>query len=209
MRKVHFLIVLIVLFITSCCEDPEEIDRFDLTQAELDLIPYELNQTIHFQHNNGFEFDFQVVENTLSWEEEHPFCESPCCNQGFYSYQSKSTVLSSVYPNFNIKFHINSGYRISQGFNNSHLSDLQISLNYDYFSILQSDSLAHFICDNTMIFYDSLVLNQRLFYDVIEAPLTKYQIFDTTLSRPKSILYNQQFGLLQIKTNKNESYTIK
>jgi hypothetical protein len=98
-------IVFVALLTSGCCnEESIETGRYPLTDAELQLVPYTLGDSIRFIHSKGYEFDFKVTQETLEWKKHSEFCEWFCCAPDYISYQQKTTVLESVYPNMTLRF---------------------------------------------------------------------------------------------------------
>lgn len=194
------------LLLSSCCrEDPIETARYELTANELALVPYQKDETINFIHSNGYTFDFTVTEDNLEWKEHHDFCEWNCCGNSYFSYQVKSIVLESDYPNFNIRIFIGDNI-----YADDYPPTLNISLNYDHTFGFEYDSLANFICDTvTQIkHYDSLSLNNRNFYDVYSKDFDGHGLVsDSSAILPQTLFLNDS-GIIQIKMSNNETYTI-
>ena len=65
-KKIFFLILSAIL--ASSCSN--EIGRCDLTDAQMQIIPYEKGQVISFIDSTGLTVDFTVIENELSWRQE-------------------------------------------------------------------------------------------------------------------------------------------
>lgn len=212
MRKI-LLAGLIAFLISGCCDDPVEVARFELNEKELELIPYQEGDKINFIHSNGYEFDFETTNRATVWEEEHPFCEWACCGKEYFSYQVNTTSLKSVYPDFEITLTIIAGDSYVDYYEPN---ALKIEINRSGTN-LYYDSLANFTCENLLNCVDceelyncidTLKLNEKEYYNVIEAELNDFWIDDTTTFRLNSILYNKQKGIIQIKTSNNETYTI-
>ena len=110
MTRTNLLLLLIfsIPLLTSCCnEDNVEVARYELTQYELELIPYTLGQKVVFEHSNGYEFNAYVEEIATEWQQYFDFCEWNCCGQDYFSYQTKRVFLVSSYPNLRMRFRLN------------------------------------------------------------------------------------------------------
>lgn len=205
MKKITNLL-LITLFIASCCTDESvETARYELSTAELSLIPYKSGEKISFVHSNGYTFDFKVIEDTTQWMQYFDFCEWNCCGQDYFSYQVKTAVLESVYPKFQFEFSLGTSIysEYSPGI-------LNIQLNYSRSVQFPYDSSATIICDtlSKTVFHDSIYLNDKLFFNVFEKDFETYNYFsDSSVLSPKTLYYNNQ-GLIQFKMSNNETYTI-
>ena len=62
-KKIFFPIISVVL--ASSCS--EEIGHCDLTEAQMQIIPYEMGQVISFIDNVGHTVDLTVIQNELGW----------------------------------------------------------------------------------------------------------------------------------------------
>lgn len=198
---------IILIIISSCCnEDSIETARYELTNAELELIPYTNGQQINFKHSNGYTFDFKVIENKLEWKEYHDFCEWNCCGQDYFSYQVKTTKLQSQYPLIAIELLLGEDWYNNYDYNSM---SLHFNFNYTHSTALQYDSLANFICDDIYngICHDSIIINDKLYTCVVEKFFEYYNQPDSTSLVPESILYNN-FGLLQIRMSNDETYSL-
>jgi hypothetical protein len=199
-------LLLIAAFFSSCCnKESIETARYELSEDELNLIPYEEGQKINFEHSNGYEFCFEVVENRVEWKEHHDFCEWGCCGKDYFSYQVKYVRIKSSYPKLNIEFSVGgTGY-------GGYLEDLiYISVNSGYFASIMYDSLANFICTEAadVTCYDSVNINGNYYYGVVEKDFESGFAQDSTVLAIKSLLYNKQHGLIQLEMTNNETYSI-
>lgn len=203
MSKTILIFSSCLLVFSSCCfKKPNETARYALSESELKLIPYEMNDIIQFEHSEGYEFEFEVVEDIIEWKKYSDFCEWNCCGQDYFSYQSRKTTLISFYPNFEI--HLLLGENHFDYTPNT----LTIDINSRHYFIMEYDSLAEIQVRDNMILHDSLILNNIVFKNVIEKPI-QYRTYtnDSIELMPQSILFNE-CGLLQIKMNNDETYTI-
>jgi len=201
--KIGVIIFLSLLLFNACCfKKPNETARYALSEKELNLIPYEINDVVYFEHSGGYLFEFEVVEDLIEWRKYTEFCEWNCCGQDYFSYETKKTTLISFYPKFEI--HLLLGENHFDYTPNT----LTIDINSRHYFIMNYDSLAEIQIIDNMILHDSLILNDVVFKNVIEKPI-EYLTYtnDSIELMPQSILYNQ-FGLLQIKMNNDETFTI-
>ncbi len=202
MNKI-FLILLISILISSCRHKSIETARYELSEKELSLLPYQYGDSINFIHSNGYSFYFVVTEDILEWKKEYEFCEwFGTCR--YSSYQVKSLVLKSNYPRMNLD--------ISIGGTDEYylLQTLNIDLNYDYNIQFPYDSLTNFICDSSTatIYYDSLLLNNKMYHNVYSGNIDRQRfINDSSIIVPQTMFINN-FGIIQIKMSNNETYTI-
>lgn len=148
-----------------------------------------------------------ITEKTTEWKEYHAFCESNCCGQDYYSYQTNIAVLNSGNPTFGIYIRQGELY----GYSNSYFpGTISIQVIGNGRTQFLYDSLANFTCDTLVVCHDSLELRNKRYYNVLEKELgNTFAQNDTNTVYIKSILYNKEYGLLQLKSSNNETYTIK
>ncbi len=203
MTKILQLLVLLLIVSSCCLEDPVETARYELSAKEQELLPYMQGQTFDFVHSSGYTFKLNVTKNHIEWKEHHDFCEWNCCGNPYYSYQVRTAVLESDYPKFRIEFSLGDA-RMTE----YQPSAMNVNVNHGYFLQLPYDSLANFIQDSKTIYYDSISLNNQMFYEVIKSDFDYlYDNQDSTLLVPKSFYFNH-LGMIQLKMSNNETYTI-
>lgn len=189
----------------ACCrEESEETARYELTETEQALIPYEYGETINCKHSNGYSFDFSVIENTVEWEEYYDFCEWFCCGNDYYSYQVKKTVLESDYPRLHIELLLG-----ETNYEDYSPRTFSVELNNNFTAGFSYDKQVSFICDSltNTIFYDTIIVNDQQYFDVVLQEFDCYNdSVDSTELIPMYLLYNSD-GLLQIKMTNDETYT--
>lgn len=202
-----FYALIVSLALSSCCnEDPVETARYELKDQELVMIPYQQGESIPFKHSNGLEFNFYVAESKVEWMEYHEFCEWFCCPSYYFSYQTKTAQLESEYPRLSIRLSVG-----GTQYGDYSPMQLAVNLNYSHLAAIQYDSTYQFVADTIYraIIHESILVNNAVFEDVIEKYFDYYgSVPDSTILMPKSILYNKQVGLIQIKMTNDESYTI-
>lgn len=205
MRKIIKALILCLLLSSCCREDSIETDRFNLETDELAILPYQNEGKINFVHSEGYAFDFNVIEDKLKWEEHHNFCEWNCCGNDYFSYQVKTSILESTYPKFHIEFSLG-GNRIGE----YTPQVLYVEINNSHIVQFPYDTLTNFICDtvSNTLFYDSISLNNKTFYDVFKGEFDSYRIYeDSSVLIPRSLYYNN-LGMIQLEMTNNETYTI-
>lgn len=204
-RNIIYLFVILLITHSCCNEDPVETARYELSDQELMLIPYNQGESISFKHSNGFEFSLYVSELIVKWEEYHEFCEWFCCPSYFFSYQIKRAKLQADYPKLNIGLSIG-----STQYGNYSPMELVVDLNNRHFAHIHYDSAYHFVSDTVYkaILYESIIINDKVYSDVVEKFFDyHYYVQDTSILLPKSILFNR-LGVLQIKMSNDETYSI-
>lgn len=216
MKQKFISLFIIILSVYSCCSEKNvEIERYPLSESEKSMIPYTEGQKIRFIHTNGYEFYFSVTEEKLKWGRAFETQDWVHCGDDYSSYQYKTVTLMSTYPK--LSFYIEFGnltYRpmYNPDDNNNIYTDslrsVFIQLNKSHYTRFNFNKSLEFISDsenNTC--YDSILVNGKTYKNVIEAKFEYYNdsIQDVT---PKSILYYSK-GLIQLKLNNNETYSIK
>ena len=202
MVKHLFLIIFTLFILWSCCDPPVETARYELTPYEKQLIPYYKNQKIDFIHSNGYTLKFNITDERTEWLEHHPFCEWNCCGKEFYSFQVRSVTMKSEYPHININLDIGSK-RDYNPENNIFI----LTINNRIYTEIDYDTKGNFINidDDNLKKYNSLLIGNVIYHDVYEKFFSNSNTGSLEYS---SFLYNSE-GLLQIKMNDNETYTIK
>lgn len=202
--KFIFKVLIVGLILSSCCrEEAIETARYALKTEELGLIPYQKGEETNFIHSNGYLFGLKVVEDRLEWNEYRDFCEWSCCGIDYFSYQVKTLILESTYPKFQIEMSLG-----GTSFNEYDPNVLNIKLNnrhhiqfpYDISSNLISDSVSN------ILFYESIVLNNKEFDNVFMRQFDFFNI-DSTVLVPKSMYFND-LGIVQIEMSNDETYTL-
>ncbi len=205
MKKILFIVLILGVFLSSCRDKSVEIARFELSEAEKNLVPYHSGQQVNFIHSNGYEFSFNVTEEKLEWFKHVDFCEWGCRNQDYYSYQVKTVILESTYPVLRLRFCIG-----GDAWQEYYSDVLNFDINQRNFLSMPFDSNAQFICDSLtgIIAYDTVLIGTTKYFNVFEKSFYSSYFVDSTVLAPKSIFYNSQ-GLLQIKMSNDETYSIK
>ncbi|NQX80466.1 MAG: hypothetical protein HRT66_00510 [Flavobacteriaceae bacterium] len=200
----------VLILVSSCCikESVEiEVERYELSEKELELIPYSDSQQISFIHSEGYVFDFNVEGNIVEQGRYYLSDHYSYCNDVEYvSYEYKRVEIKSNYPNLNIEFSVGGDENIYD-----YQDFLQININGYYYAYLPYDGSINLICNEEegAICHDSIIINGKKYNSVLEKP---FKVFPGTelpvILRPKYILYNKQQGLIQIKMSNDETYSI-
>ena len=195
------------VFVSSCCKS-KEVERWDLSEADKQMIQYDLGETLFFIDSLGQAFSLIVTSNSTTWHtyfiETHENCEP------YRSINVKSVTLLSDndYVNsISMLVNFNSwGYK-------SNCIDFQI-LPLGYFFGLFYDDFGQFITENTygpQYFYDSLNINNKIYYDVVEREERhnhRYNENGEFISLPDQLFYNKEYGILQMKIEGRDFFTI-
>ncbi len=183
MQKSLFLLIFTLFFISSCCKESHESARYMLTDEEKDFIPYEQGDSVKFIHSGGNEFGFEVVNEYTYLDRTY----AEHCGENYVAYEYKIAELFSVAPYLNLIFKVTPV---------QFHPFLEIQLNNYYFHIDISKTPQ----------MDSVKLGENIFYDVYKVESNMY---DNPEIQPNRVLYNKQFGVLQINFTNNDSITLK
>jgi len=193
MKRLLFIIPLIMLLSACFCDDPQHVYLPPIPDSILNLIPYAQNQTIALQHNGGLEVNYQINRYT---EVQESMCEF-CCDY-VYHYQVNSTQLVPDYSLPSLSFQLYSPDSIYYSFSlftgNSSF-DIPVSIipenSYHQFSLL-----------------DTFSINGIDYFNVLALKGASYQFNDDQIYFD-SLYYNYSHGILKLKTNYEEFYTLK
>ncbi len=183
MQKSIFLLILTLFFVSSCCEESHEAARYLLTDKEKSFIPYDKGDSVKFIHSGGNEIGFEVVNEYTYLDMTH----TEHCGENYVSYEYKVAELFSVAPYLNLTLKVTpvQFYPFLEIKFNSYDFQINISLPPQM---------------------DSVKLGENTFYNVYKAESNMY---DNPEIHPDRVLYNKQFGVLQINFTNNDSITIK
>lgn len=200
MKYLITYLIILSAFPTCCRDEAVETKKISLSESEIKLIPYSINQSINFKHSNGFIFNFIVTQDTYNWNSDN-YCDE-CCGGEYTSYQERLVSLESEYPEFNISLSLNS---LSYFENEEKIMDININR---YNSKLKYNDNSKLICEN-IICHNEIVINDKTYYNVIESELKNNYDTNSSINLfPQIILYNNNFGIIQIKMSNNETYSI-
>ncbi len=193
--KKIILSVLFSILAFSCIG--QEVGRCGLTEAEKQLIPYEMGQVISFIDNEGQAFEATVISNDLTWYKE----KEDGYSDDYVSFEIKSVILKSDLNNLKIKFRIAKSDCL-YGENNSLLI---VSINDDWSVFLNADPDGNFLTDNLVSFHKSIEIDNKIYYDVAEK---KYSWTDSDGNEQYQFFYNKTYGILQINIDGENFLTI-
>ena len=200
--KIFISLAVFALFITSCDYDKERA-RYYLTEAQIQVIPYEKGQVVSFIDNTG-----QVIYFTVT-EIEQGFSRCYLDDFGvgysssdYASYEHKDITLKYEPNNFEIRLYIGATGGLCEI--HSLLSIVYSQGNgYSIFSSsLHYDVEGNFSINTYTIFHDSIEINGKVYYDVIEQNSNPYDKY------LKQLFYNKTYGILQINRDGENFLTI-
>ncbi len=201
MRTKHIIpMVLLTALIFSC--GGERLGYCELTEAQKQLIPYAQGQIISFIDSAEQVVDLTVVENSMGWI-DYP---ADIGGEDYYSYRVNTVILESK-PN-NLKISL---YHTSRGCSPS--GDYSEFVIYIFpllwtggsstatFS-LRSDSERNFPTSTDVFSHNSIEINNKVYYDVVEQSKVLYGV-------SLQLFYNKTYGILQINRDGESFLTLK
>lgn len=170
------------MIFSSCCKEGVEVNKFILSDYENESIPYLENETTEFRYTNGFEFHLRTIsrQTTLKKTEIHH------CGDNYSTYENLTVKLTSEFPELYITIDI---------FPKELNPHVTIYINkYDFaFDITNEPDIK------------TITINGKKFENIYQADSF---ISDTLIIRPKRVLYNKEYGIVQIIMTDNEEFTI-
>ena len=189
MKKQILITLVLFAVLASSCREDEVVRYYELTEAEKQLIPYTLGQTVNFIDSTGQTFYAVVTKDTMYWQERH--------YDGFpdlYAHENcRKVVLQSDSADFNINISINAKNK-SIRIEISHL-DLVFFLKYNNegkFVSREPDAVSG------QYLHNILKIGSQTYYDVVEE--NRYNT--------RSIFYNKTYGILQVTDKGKVLFTI-
>ncbi len=178
---------LLAVLVSSC---KHETLRYELTEAARQSIPYELGQVVTFIDSAHQAIDVTVTADEVYWT----IPEDSELGRYSVTLESRIVRLQSEYDNLDIRMQIFAMNII----NGDIYSKLSIKINSNYFwAPLCFDNVEEQFVSygGIQYFHDSLEINNKMYYDVIEDPSQLY--------------YNRTHGILQIRKDEKSVLTIK
>ena len=192
--KAKILIVLILPAILASCDD--KISRCNLTEAQKQLIPYEKEQVISFIDSAGLTVDLTVTESQVWWTSKERF--GGAFYDSYITNEAKSVILESESNNLEVRLTIcNSGYSECSNYSSLSISIDTNSINSSWFR-LNFDTEGNFSTDSYSSIHDSLEINGKVYYNVVEINKGSEQLF-----------YNKTYGILQVRKDGENFLTLK
>ncbi len=167
---VYFILILVL---SSCCK-PKLIDTIRFTEDELSVNPYNGSEKLVFVDNNGITITYDNGWrriNTMEIDE----CDGGCCD--YYLVECyDNTLFESTYMKSNLHVIISNSFDKYLGIKGTPF----IHFAWDYYEILPYVTVTSFgsLPVDSMkekgieygIFKDSLILRQKMFYEVFTFP---------------------------------------
>ncbi len=179
MRIIEIILLAFVAVLVSSCKGEEDI-RLKLTEADKQMIPYKLGQTVSFINSSGQVFDVTVTEDKTDWW---------VLDEGV-SIDRRAVRLQSEFDNIDIELFVD-GCIYADAINFVRISVSDCGLFELYFDSKEGQLLDHTPYEE-VYFYDSLKINNKVYYDVVE---------DKVLDGIRQFFYNKTYGILQVNKN--------
>jgi len=183
MKKIFVSLLIPLLFASSCCDKSEETGRFLLTDKEKGFIPYEKGDSILFVHSGGNNFYMDVTHkysNLTQTIAEH-------CGENYIVYEYLVAELSSITPQLYFALQVEPA-------------------EFNPLMKIEVNGYAFTLDVNSEATIDSVKFFGKKYVDVYSLETDMY---DNPEIRPSRLLFNKEYGILQIKFTNNDSITIK
>jgi len=162
-----------------------------LTEAQKQLIPYKLGQTVSFTDSMGIIFYASVIEDTTFWSFEIQDHEPP-----FYKVHTQHRVvrLTSDTNNFKLDLSIIAGsFYIGVFYSENFIFLININKKGEFYN-QDPNGLYCFY------YHKSMEINNKIYYDVEEQVITSYYEENGIWSLVNTkLLYNKNYGILQLE----------
>jgi hypothetical protein len=153
-----------------------------LTEDDKSFIPYLPGQQIRFKHNSGNIVKVSVID--MFTGESRTVTDH--CNDDYTTYEFMVAELFGSNPSLYLRLMV---------------LPLDVS---PYLTLTVNNN--HFLLDRTIPYtYDSIYIDSLLYRDVYQL---ESHISDTTIIQPKEVLYNKDYGILEIKLTNNEVFDL-
>ena len=201
--KILIILLLIFVFISSCAR---ETGSCKITKAQEQIIPYEKGKVICFTDSIGESVYLTVIESKVIEYHE----SDGNLRNNYFTLKNKEVLLKSDTNNIEINLSAER-YCWSDDYQGQFGVDIeQDTLNF-YFQIDLDGNFLNYSEGYTFnYFHDSLKINNKVYYDVIEQK-NDYSNYEGSIyiSRlPIQLFYNKKVGILQIKRNGKDYLTL-
>ena len=196
--KILTVLTLLAILTTACSR---ELERCALTEEQKKVIPYEKGQIISFIDDTGQTVDLTVTESKTEWYKE----TEGSFRDDYISFEIKTVILKSESNKLNVNLKI-----FNPCSSNLNYSILDIIIDNDWWFGLGAYSDGIFLTNSANFLLDSIEVNQKVYYNVIEQKHNK-EAFDSTGGRieiPMQLFYNKTSGILQINRDGENFLTI-
>jgi hypothetical protein len=200
--KGSILIVITLLIVTTfpCCT--REVGRYDLTEAQKNIIPYKKGQVISFIDSTCHSVELIVTSDELGRHSSDAGGEEGGAFADYVSLMSKSVELKNKTHNLDVYLYLTT---VEGG-----ECMLRIDTPHDTFFYLRFDREGNLKINYSDSFYESLKVKDKVYYHVIEQ--NGYVIYDRRYyDRDSSfiqLLYNKEYGILQVSIDDKNLLTL-
>jgi hypothetical protein len=194
-----------VISSAACCRHKAvEIARYELSQGEVELVPYRAGQQINFKHSGGYAFHFDVVEDKTEWRRESEFIEMTLCSPNYWYYQARKVVLASTYPVITIVLEVVANEYRYPSTDDYVYGGIEVAVN-GFGGYIPRD----FTADTTK-YHATILINNNEYRNVIETDLRLHGIEEGEIAvkSTASLLYSKEVGIIQLTMADDEIYSI-
>jgi hypothetical protein len=203
--KIIILLTLLAVLATSCLK----FERYVLTNVENQMIPYELGQVIGFIDSLGQPFAVTVAEDFILWWARDG-------REDLEDIEGRRVFLQSELGDFDIVLGIDGNY----GNTNDKINIIVRPFNsisgfiYGFHFTLSFNKEGQFFTnteynDYKQYFYDSLEINNKIYYDVVDQIVYDCQTYYKYKEQlPVRLYYNKTYGILQFEDKDKVLFTI-
>ena len=197
--KTKFLIILSLFsFILFSCWK-REYTYYKITDTDINMIPYRLEQTVNFIDSLELPFVMTVKEDYITWVLYSDIVKGEC----------RSVILQSKKNSLPIELLV--------GASENEFEKKYISIYINPFGFwIRYDLDGQFVTDtegeNKQYFHDSIEINNKIYYNVVEyIKVEDFGYNDEILSKdrlPMRLIYNKTEGILQLEDKDKVLFSI-
>jgi len=185
--KIFIILILIAVLVSSCWYWFDySYTKACFSEADKQIIPYKLVQTVNFIDSLGQYFILTVTRDSLFlvWEYDD------------YCFERKEVYLQSDHNNFLISLTLSANY--------DNIINIYIrQFNFNFRLFYNSEGMFYTNTEyNTQYYHESMEINNKIYYDVIEC-IGKNIFYANKPEQVQEylsmrILYNKTYGILQL-----------
>jgi len=209
METKKIILLALVAVLATSCKSEEEVGRYDLTEAQQQLVPYEKGQVVRFIDGAGKIVNFTVIKGELQWLRDSERDDK--YDNKYIMYRRKFATLKSEIDNFQIGVYINSnniGSDYFACFGVQIRPNTNISWYYELYADSEGNPKTSTYNYTSTSFHKSLEINGKVYYDVIEQKREEYLNTNLNPRVPIQLFYNKTYGILQVNKGGQNVLTI-
>jgi hypothetical protein len=207
MKSKILIIFALLSFLSSSCFIGREVGNCELTEAQKQIIPYEKGEIIGFIDETGLPGDAKVIKSEINRYREGV----GTMVEHYVTHNFKTVTLKLEASNLEIGLQLNNS---SDCLSHPYIIDLGYLRIYEinnrsWYFVFKIDAEGNFLIgnsdsfpDSSVAFYDSLYINDKPYYDVVEGNILSEDDINWQL------FYNKEYGILQIKKDGDDYLTI-